>query len=123
MLRAGDFFTGPYPPGSGKKRRFFILTDEASNHCTVVWVFTSTEMNDLSCIIFANEHSQITQDCTVIYGEATIADANDIRAGVASGALQPHPPLATNILRRAFDALFLSPETPYEVLDYCAELD
>jgi hypothetical protein len=78
---------------------------------------------DSSCIIRVNEHPQITQDCSVIYKEATIVNGNDIRAAIANGALTAHTPLAVEIVRRAFDALFASLETPDEVLDYCTELD
>lgn len=42
MLRAGDCFTGPFPPGSGKTRRFIILTDEEDGNCVVAFAFLST---------------------------------------------------------------------------------
>ena len=80
-------------------------------------------MTDSSCVIKVNEHPLITQDCSIICKEASIADANDIRFAVANGALTALSPLNGEIVKRAFEALFVSLETPDEILDYCAELD
>jgi len=67
------------------------------------------------------EHPCITQQCVVVYERAEIVKADAVRAAVAGGALVEHDPLAPELLKRAFDALFGSPDTPLEILDYCAD--
>jgi len=121
MLSAGDCFTGTFPPGSSKLRRFIVLTDEVGGECTVAWTYASTLMSDMSCVLTPVDHPMFTKTCVVVYEEAIIADANTIRTAVANGALKPESRLNPRVLKRAFDALFASDLTPEGVLDYCAD--
>jgi hypothetical protein len=121
VLKAGDVFAGSYPPYSGKKRRFIALTDEEAGRCTVVWVYTSTNMEDRSCVLSPGDHPLITKTCVVVYEQAVIAQAANIRSAIDAGALSVQAPLPVFVLKRALDGLFASELTPVEVLDYCAD--
>jgi hypothetical protein len=121
MLSAGDVFTGIFPASSEKKRRFIVLTDETAGECTVAWVYTSTDLEDRSCVLNPGDHPLITKTCVVVYEQAIVANASKIRAAVVAGALAAHEPLAGPVLKRAVDGLFASELTPVEVLDYCAD--
>ena len=119
MLRAGDFFTGTYPPGSGKKRRFIVVTDEVAGEATVVWVYASTSTSDQTVLLQKGAHPEITQDCYVVYEEAEVAKTATITAAIAGGALTAESPLEAANLATVQDGLFVSEETPVSVQDYC----
>lgn len=121
MLKAGDFFVGPYPPGSGKKRRFIVVSDEVAGECTVVWVYTSTSMTDSTVVLTPGAHPEITAKCCVIYEEASIVAANDIRVAVKSGALTQVAPVSSQLLSDIQEGIFASDETPIGVADYCED--
>ncbi len=88
MLRAGDFFVGPFPPGSNKKRRFLVLTDEVAHEDTIVWVYTSTSMSDQTVCLMPGCHPEIVADCCIVYEQASIVASQDIAAAVRAGALK-----------------------------------
>lgn len=121
MLKAGNCFLCLYPPGSGKTRRFIVLTDEVNGECTVVWVFTSTQIVDETCVLAPGDHTMISHRCSVVYEMAVIASADRIRQGVATKALNQVENMEPSLVKRIFDGLFASELTPLEVLDYCQD--
>lgn len=119
MFEAGDFFTGPYPPGSGKKRRFVVVTNEVAGEGTVVWVYVSTTTSDQTVLLRKGAHPEIIQDCHVVYEEAEVVESATIRAAISGNALIQAASLAPAILEMVQDGIFVSDETPIGVMDYC----
>lgn len=120
MLRAGDLLTGPYPPGSGKLRRFVVITDEVDGESAVALAYLSTTCWDDTTLLSAGVHPWITQDCVVVYEQAVVADTRHIVRAVAAGALSLREPITGPTLRRIQDGIRRSPETPQGVLRFCA---
>lgn len=121
MLKAGDFFTGSFPPGSGKRRRFIVVTDEVQGECTIVWVFLSTSMSDPTVVLAAGSHPEITRDCAVVYEAAAVVDASTITRAVSAGALERCAPLDDDLLARVQEGFFDSDATPLGVVEYCTD--
>lgn len=121
MLRAGDLFTGPYPPGSGKLRRFVVVTDEVAGEHAVVLAYLSTTCWDNTTRLAAGSHPWITQDCVIVYEQTVVADTRHIEAAVAEGALEPREPITGVMLQRIRDGVTRSPETPQRVVRFCAD--
>ncbi len=123
MFRAGDILIGPYPPGSGKRRRFLVLSDEIDeSDPRVAWVYVSTSMSDLTCALAGGCHPDITQECSVICAEAGVAKVSDLRAAVVGGALNlSTTPLGPDLVGRAQEGAFQSEDTPLRVADFCTD--
>lgn len=112
---------GKYPPGTGKDRRFFIVTDEDQSETTVVWVYTSTSMSDTTVVLNPGDHPVITKTCVVIYSEAQVVNAESLRVAHQKGALTREADLDPQILEKVQEGLFESDETPIGVVDYCTD--
>ena len=121
MLKAGDILIGPYPPGSGKRRRFLILSDEISEPDPMVaWVYVSTSLSDSTVVLRTGCHPEITQDCCVIFEEAELIKVAAIRAGIADRALrQARTSLQPAFLAIVQEGVFESEDTPIRVVDFC----
>lgn len=120
-LAAGQVYLGKYPPGTGKDRRFFIVTDEDQSETTVVWVYTSTSMSDTTVVLQPGDHPVITETCAVIYSEAQVIAADTLRTAYQKGALTREADLDPQILERVQEGLFESDETPISVVKYCTD--
>ena len=118
MFRAGQVLIGPYPPGSGKARRFFILTDEVPGEGTVILVFTSTSLTDSTVVLNPGDHPAITKQCCVVYEQAIIASTAAIRLALETGAIRMGAPLNADLLSRIQEGLFESDESPLRVIRY-----
>lgn len=119
MLQAGQVFLGKYPPGSGKDRRFLVVTDEDDGEETVVWVVTSTQLSDSTVILEPGDHPVITRRCAVIYSEAQVVQTRIIRIAWEAGALKGAGKLTQQILAKVQEGVFESDETPMRVVNYC----
>lgn len=119
MYKAGAFFVGLYPPGSGKQRRFILLTDEEQGQA--VWVYVSTTTLDKTCQLLPGCHPEITLPCWAVYEEAEIISTDGLRAAVLSGALVECAPLPSDQLSAVQEGLFESDETRSSVVRYCTD--
>lgn len=123
MLRAGDLLVGPYPPGSGKLRRFLIVSDEiAEVDPKVAWVYVSTSMSDPTVVLAKGCHVEITQDCCVVFEQAEVVDVVAIQMAITAQALAlAATPLPSNLVSQIQEGIFDSEDTPIRVVKFCTD--
>jgi hypothetical protein len=116
---------------NGIRHLWIVVTEPAGDPEQVVIVnITSRKINietnhnlsDDTVILLPSDHSYITRESVVFYGDARMVEVSALQNAIrSSNVFQFHDDCSDEILKRIKDGIFQSPYISGEIENYCRE--
>jgi hypothetical protein len=125
MFRAGHILYGLFPTGERKERPCIVLIDEQPDG-QVLLTYTSSKIDflaDTTTILPKGCHEEITRESCVVYEEALLVKASNLRLAVSASLYRfdPARKLSASEVARVQQGI-TSDLTPVEIRLYAAHL-
>ena len=87
--------------------------------CVIVNLTRQQPRSDSTVVLRPGDHSYITKDSVIRYGDALIVDARDLDGFLKDRTAKGHDRCSPMLLKRILDGAIASPFTPKKIADFC----
>ncbi len=117
MITTGFAFLSP-TPGYPDTFHLYIIISIVDTKALLVNVTTKKASSDVSCVLQVGDHDFITHESVINYGEARIAETDNLKEAISKKEIKPKKPITDDLLIRILKGARNSKAFPQGYLKY-----